>query len=175
MLEAKHKMKLFFAVRPWEDEPDHAEWIDGEVEHPTTNATGFKCRIVRNETTGTLCGYVGVPKENRFWGIEYDSDSELRDISHNVHGGLTYSQQGDDGWWYFGFDTAHMDDFAPKVVEHIISLRGDLSVSGKGLKPFNYYDCMNYRTWEFVENEIHWLAWRLQKYDEYEKEEDDDA
>jgi hypothetical protein len=170
MLEARHKMKLFFAIRPWEDEPDHAEWIDGENEHPTTNATGFKCRIKRNGTTGTLCGYVGVPKENRFWGIEYNSDSELRDISHNVHGGLTYSEQGDDGWWYFGFDTAHADDFAPTMVEALIDLRGDLSLKSR---LFNYWDCANYRTWEFVENEIHWLAWRLQKYDEYEKEDED--
>jgi hypothetical protein len=165
MLEAHHKMKLFFAIRPWEDEPDHAEWIDGEIDHPTTNATGFKCRIARNKTTGTLCGYVGVPKENRFWGIGYDSDSELRDISHNVHGGLTYSEQGDDGWWYFGFDTAHADDFAPKIVE--VLLKSNYSLEERG---FRFHDCMEYRTWEFVENEIHWLAWRLAKYDQYEKE-----
>ena len=167
MLEADLKMKLFYAVRPWEDEPDHAEWIDGEVDHPTTNATGFKCRIVRNKTTGTLCGYVGIPKEHRFWGIGYDADRELQDISRNVHGGLTYSEQGDDGWWYFGFDTAHADDFAPAIVELLIETgRKDLNLK--------FWNCVNYRTWEFVENEVHWLAWRLQKYDEYEKEGDDE-
>ena len=168
MLEAKHKMKLFYAVRPWETEPDHAEWIDGEVEHPTGNGTMFKCRIVRNETTGTLCGYVGVPKENKFWGMSYDAlDSDLMAISRDVHGGFTYSAKGDDGWWYFGFDTAHAEDFAPKIIEMLIGL------GNREPRPLRHHDCMNYRTWEFVENEVHWLAWRLQKYDEYEKEGDD--
>jgi hypothetical protein len=159
MLEARHKMKLFFAVRPWENEPDHAEWVQ--------EPSGYKCRIVRNEVTGTLCGYVGIPKEHRFWGASYEDD-ELRDIGDNVHGGITYSQQEDDGWWYFGFDTAHAEDFAPKIVE--VLLRSNHSLEERG---FRFHDCMEYRTWEFVENEIHWLAWRLAKYDQYEKENDD--
>ena len=159
MLEAKHKMKLFFAIRPWEDEPDHAEWIQ--------EPSGYKCRISRNETTGTLCGYVGIPKEHRFWGINYDGDKELEDIADNVHGGLTYSEQGDDGYWYFGFDTAHIEDFAPTMVEHLIDLRGDLSLKSR---LFNYWDCMNYRTWEYVEDQIYWLGKRLWQYNEYHKE-----
>lgn len=153
MLEAHHKMKLFFAVRPWEDEPDHAEW--------TQEVSGYKCRIKRNEITGSLCGYVGIPREHRFWGVDYSSDSELNDISENVHGGLTYSQAESDGWWYFGFDTSHADDFPPKIVELLIN---------NGRKDFKFFDCMNYRTWEFVENEIHWLGKRLWQYNEYEKE-----
>ena len=164
MLEAKHKMKLFFAVRPWEDEPDHAEWVQW--------ISGYKCRISRNETTGTLCGYVGIPKEHRFWGISYniDPDPELSDIGDNVHGGLTYSAQGDDGWWYFGFDTAHMDDFAPKMVEGLIGLKGDLSLKEY---LFNYWDCANYKTWEYVEEQVFWLGKRLWQYNEYHKEGDD--
>ena len=162
MLEAKHKMKLFFAIRPWEEEPDHAEWIQ--------EPSGYKCRIKRNETTGTLCGYVGIPKEHRFWGVGYDDDKELEDIADNVHGGLTYSEQGDDGWWYFGFDTAHVEDFAPKMVEHLIELRGDLSLKSR---LFNYWDCANYKTWEYVEDQIYWLGKRLWQYNEYEKEGDD--
>ena len=156
MLEAHHKMKLFFAVRPWEDEPDHAEWVQ--------EVSGYKCRIVRNEHTGTLCGYVGIPKEHRFWGASYEDD-ELRDIGDNVHGGITYSQQGDDGWWYFGFDTSHMDDFAPKMVETLIAVRGG--------SDSRFYDCMKYKTWEFVEDQIYWLGKRLWQYNEYEKEGDD--
>jgi hypothetical protein len=157
MLEASLKMKLFFAIRPWEDEPDHAEW-EQEV-------SGYKCRIKRNEHTGSLCGYVGIPKEHRFWGVGYDRDGELNDIADNVHGGITYSEQGDDGWWYFGFDTSHADDFAPKMVEHLIELRGDLSLKSR---LFNYWDCANYKTWEFVEGEIHWLGKRLWQYNEYD-------
>jgi hypothetical protein len=158
MLEAHHKMKLFFAVRPWEDEPDNAEW--------TQEPSGYKCRIKRNDITGTLCGYVGIPKEHRFWGIGYEEGNvELSEIEVDVHGGITYSAEGKDGWWYFGFDTAHMDDFCPKIVETTIAVRGTVSDH-----KFNYWDSMNYRTWEFVEDEIHWLGKRLWQYNNYEKE-----
>ena len=151
MLEAHHKMKLFFPYRPWEDEPDHAEW--------TQEVSGYKCRIVRNEITGSLCGYVGIPRDHRFWGTEYNTHDELDDISDNVHGGLTYSREESDGWWYFGFDTNHIDDFAPKLVEMLID---------RGRKDFAFFKCMNYKTWDFVEGEIHWLGKRLWQYNNYE-------
>jgi len=150
-------MKLFFAIRPWEDEPDHAEWVQ--------YISGYKCRIVRNETTGTLCGYVGIPKEHTFWGVSYDGDRELEDIADNVHGGLTYSQQGDDGWWYFGFDTAHAEDFAPAIVEVLLSVSRD-----REPQSLRFHDCMNYRTWEYVEDQVFWLGKRLWQYNEYHKE-----
>ena len=150
MLEAHHKMKLFFAVRPWEDEPDEAEWL---------NEVGYKCRIKRNEITGALCGYVGIPKDHLFWGIGYQGhNDDIDSISQEVHGGLTYGQEGDDGYWYFGFDTSHAGDFAPKLVEYWI---------GTARKDWKFWDCMNYRTWEFVDNEIHWLGKRLWAYEQY--------
>jgi hypothetical protein len=156
MLEAKHKMKLFYPVRPWEDEPDHAEWIQ--------EPSGYKCRILRSETTGTLCGYVGIPKEHRFWGKSYHRDDEEIDaISTDVHGGLTYSGEGDDGWWYFGFDTAHAEDFTPATVELLIGL-------GRGVDDLRFQDCMNYRTWAYVEDQIYWLGKRLWAYNMYHKE-----
>jgi hypothetical protein len=152
MLEAKHKMKLFFAHRPWEDEPDNAEWVQ--------EPSGYKCRIMRSDVTGALCGYMGIPKEHRFWGFSYDgNDAELQDISDNVHGGLTYSAEGDDGWWYFGFDTNHTGDFAPKIVELLLE---------QGRKNFNFYDCADYKAWGYVEDEIHWLGKRLWQYNNYE-------
>ena len=151
MLEAKHKMKLFYPVRPWEDEPDHAEWIQ--------EPSGYKCRILRSETTGTLCGYVGIPKGHEFWGVTYDEGNEELDaIADDVHGGFTYTEGGKDGYWYFGFDTTHADDFAPKLVELLIEF---------GRKDLPFTDCMNYKTWEFVEDQIHWLGKRLWSYDQY--------
>lgn len=154
MLEAHHKMKLFYPIRPWENEPDYAEWVQ--------EPSGYKCRIVRNEITGALCGYVGIPKEHRFWGVSYDGDRELEDIADNVHGGLTFSDSGDDGYWYFGFDTNHVNDFAPKMVEHWIGMgRSDVGA---------LTDCTKYKTWEFVDDQIHWLGKRLWQYNEYEKE-----
>ena len=152
MLEASMKMKLFYPIRPWENEPDHAEWVQ--------EISGYKCRISRMEGSGALCGYVGIPKEHRFWGKGYHGDNEeVDDISDNVHGGLTYSEEGKDGYWYFGFDTTHANDFAPKLVELLIEF---------GRKDLPFHDCMNYKTWEYVENEVHWLGKRLWQYNEYE-------
>jgi hypothetical protein len=157
MLEASMKMKLFYPVRQWENEPDHAEWIQ--------EPSGYKCRIKRNDTTGTLCGYVGIPKGHRFWGKSYHGENEEVDaISEDVHGGLSYSAQGDDGWWYFGFDTAHAEDFCPAIVELLIKTKYDLKDRG-----LSFHDCMNYKTWEFVEDQIYWLGKRLWQYSEYHK------
>ena len=153
-------MKLFYPVRPWEDEPDNAEWVQ--------EPSGYKCRIKRNPITGTLCGYVGIPEEHKFWGNRYDDhvDEELSAIADDVHGGLTYSSMGDDGWWYFGFDTNHYDDFAPAIVEMLIG-------TGKSQNPPEYQECLNYKTWEFVEDQIYWLGKRLWAYDKYDKEKED--
>ncbi len=150
MLEASLKMKLFYPVRPWENEPDHAEW---------ENEVGYKCRISRMEGSGALCGYVGIPKGHTFWGVIYDEGNEELDaIADDVHGGFTYTEEGKDGYWYFGFDTTHADDFAPKLVELLIEF---------GRKDLPFTDCMNYKTWEFVEDQIHWLGKRLWSYDQY--------
>ena len=94
-----------------------------------------------------------------FWGKGYHGDNEeVDDISDNVHGGLTYSEEGKDGYWYFGFDTTHANDFAPKLVELLIEF---------GRKDLPFHDCTNYKTWEFVEDQIHWLGKRLWSYDQY--------
>jgi len=153
MLEASMKMKLFYPIRPWENEPDHAEWVQ--------EISGYKCRISRMEGSGALCGYVGIPKEHRFWGVIYDEGNEELDaIADDVHGGFTYTEEGDDGYWYFGFDTTHINDFAPKLVELLIEL---------GRKDLPFTDCMNYKTWEFVEDQVFWLGKRLWQYNEYHK------
>ena len=159
MLDASLKMKLFYPVRPWENEPDHAEWIQ--------EPSGYKCRIVRNERTGALNGYVGIPKGHTFWGEGYDEDrnEELNAIQEDVHGGLTYSAMGKDGYWYFGFDTNHYNDFCPAIAEVLIA-NGLLE---KDIKYGRYQDCMNYKTWEFVEDQIYWLGKRLWSYDQYNK------
>jgi len=157
MLEASLKMKLFYPIRPWEEEPDQAEWVQ--------EVSGYKCSIRRNPITGTLCGYVGIPKGHRFFGVGYDEDrdKELGDIADHVHGGLTYSSEGTDGWWYFGFDTSHYNDFSPAVVETLIQHR-------QASDPPKYHDCMNYKTWEYVDDQIYWLGKRLWQYNEYAKE-----
>jgi len=99
-----------------------------------------------------------------FWGVTYDEGNEELDaIADDVHGGFTYTSVGDDGYWYFGFDTNHYNDFCPAIVEELIKN----GLIEKDIKYGKYYDFMNYKTWEFVEDQIHWLGKRLWSYDQY--------
>lgn len=82
------------------DEPGtiYADWMDGDL----------RCLIMRGP--GSLCAYIGVPKEHPFYGKEYDN------LSINCHGGLTFSSEAHDKWpegfWWFGWDYAHYKDAA---------------------------------------------------------------
>ena len=77
-----------------------------------------KTWLFRTPSTGEIGwgnGYVGVPSGHPWFGKNYQ---ELEDV--DVHGGLTYSssarptgvrgQAVEDGFWWVGFDTAHMGD-----------------------------------------------------------------
>ena len=125
--------KLIEPHRPWEGEPDNAEWVDAE--------TGLHGHISRNPITHTLCGYVGVTTGDLV-GVDYNRVS----MNDNIpHGGLTYSGREGNVWW-FGFDTAHSEDFLPGLY---IKMRM-VNHSGKASWP----PTTNYRTWEFVDAEI---------------------
>ena len=57
------------------------------------------------------CGYVGLPKGNKYVGYDYD------DIDVDVHGGLTFAENShnvdfalNDFPYYIGFDCAHSGD-----------------------------------------------------------------
>ena len=125
--------KLLEPYRPWEGEPDNAEWVDAD--------TGLHGRIWRNEITHTLCGYVGVTK-GELMGVDYNRVS-MNDYA--PHHGLTYSGK-EGGIWWFGFDCAHSEDFLPGLY---IKMRM-VNHSGKASWP----PTTNYRTWEFVDAEI---------------------
>jgi hypothetical protein len=148
LIPAEEKLKLLFEHRPWESEPDDAEWIDAP--------TKYKCRIVRNEHTGTLCGYVGVPRGHRMYGMTYQ-EAERDDNNFHVHGGLTYSGElgEEDGLHYFGFDTAHGGDFSPGLAVSMLKWTGEPDdVRG-------FYRGETYRTWGYVEREVDNLALQL--------------
>jgi hypothetical protein len=104
---------------PWQDEPDKVQWVD--------KATGLPCMARRSETSGAVCGYVGVDASHPLSGVSY---MEAPDFE--VHGGLTYSDfcHEDDPehmichipdpgeperLWWFGFDTAHSWDYPPAM------------------------------------------------------------
>lgn len=155
MLDAEQKMKLLFPHRPWETEPDNAAWTDEKL--------GMRCRIRRNHITLTLCGYVGVPTGNLLWGLSDRSDDASaevnanncwRELDENTHGGLTYSQEDDDGWWWFGFDTAHHSDFAPGIVMSVLN-------ADPKHKLLEMHSSEDYKTWEFVDAQVHALKRRI--------------
>lgn len=127
----------------WQAEPDKMQFTD--------ETTGLPCLIVRN-TTGALCGYVGVSEGHPLYAKHYD------EAGVRVHGGLTFADfcsgnpeehsichvPGDgepDKVWWLGFDCAHLGDFIPRL-DH----RGDHG---------------EYRNIEYVKSECRFLAGQL--------------
>jgi hypothetical protein len=155
MLAPEDQMKLLFPDRPWELEPDRAEWYDAR--------TGYKCRIERQKSSGTLCGYVGVFKGHTAYGAMYQGYPHVE-----VHGGLTFSDTDKNGVHWFGFDTAHARDFCPKIVESMLKYAPDSDTKSRWMQGANgmFGDEDVYRTWEYVENEVRELVralWALQE------------
>lgn len=152
------QMKLLFPDRPWESEPDRAEWFDA--------ATGYKCRIERQKSSGTLCGYVGVFKGHPVWGVNYN-DADWENPHIEVHGGLTFSDTDKNEVHWFGFDTAHAGDFCPGIVLAMLKYAPDSDSKRRWMRGANgMFGNEDYRTWEYVENEVRELVralWTLEK------------
>ena len=99
------------------DEPDYEEF---QVE-------GFDCKIIRifclansaQEAAsldgfpppfgGYLCGYLKLPEGHSWYGKKVDSENSP---DCDIHGGLTYSEFEEDGYW-IGFDCCHSSDLIP--------------------------------------------------------------
>lgn len=69
-------------------------------------------------------GYVILPKEHPFHGVNYD----ILNMYVDAHGGLTYSKTDKNGDWKVGFDTAHFGDTIENwpeeaVIKHTEELR----------------------------------------------------
>jgi hypothetical protein len=142
-LTPEQKLKLLIANRPWETEPDNAEWED--------KVTGYKCRIERHGDLGHLCGYVGIPKIHPLFGKHYD------DACIQIHGGLTYADSDEDwggGLWWFGFDCAHAGDLSPKLLMVLLEK-----------ERYDFFRHEDYRTWDYVENEVRKLVRQLRDED----------
>ncbi|MBA7630816.1 hypothetical protein ES703_38341 [subsurface metagenome] len=159
----------------WMDEPNRQEF-----EH-----AGLKCLILRHYEMLQLNGYVGVPKNHPWYGIDYsqclrgcegkpneidprttsypctwESDHESPEKLIDVHGGLTFSGMEDDelrpaGYWWFGFDCAHAWDLVPQILELI------------GREPREHE---TYRNFAYVRAEVKSLAEQLAKVKQREEE-----
>lgn len=154
MLDPDHQMKLLYPERPWEDEPDTAEWFDAR--------TGYKCRIERQSNSGTLCGYVGVFRGHPAYGLGYDDLHSS--VSILVHGGLTYSNTDKNLVHWFGFDTAHAGDFCPGIAKLMLKYAPESDTKSRWMwGATGVLGNETYRTWEYVEGEVHKLVNVLSK------------
>jgi len=95
-----------------------SEWLD-EPNREEFEHAGLKCLILRHPELGQLNGYVAVPRGHPGYGKDYDSMPYEDLFPVEVHGGLTFSKEGDgdtwpEGWW-FGFDCAHAGDLVPSI------------------------------------------------------------
>lgn len=79
------------------------------------NFNGFDCVAALNEQMGVRVGYVRIPEDHQWYGLDYD------DIPCEAHGGLTFSNfhpgiewavEIPDGYW-IGFDCGHAWDQWP--------------------------------------------------------------
>ena len=64
---------------------------------------GYLIEVNIHPYSGHRSGYVYLPKDHRFYEIDYD------EIPVNVHGGLTFGRNNS-GYWKIGFDCGHLGD-----------------------------------------------------------------
>lgn len=131
---------------PWKDEPDRLDFAH----------VGYACLLLRNDSLGQWCGYVGIDKQHPYYGKGYD------DCDVDVHGGLTYAEKCDgqrichipasgmpDDVWWLGFDCGHFGDLSPGM----LALLRDAGIPN--LIPETY------RTFDYVKSQTEWLAEQL--------------
>ena len=139
LLTPEEKLRLLVADRPWEGEPNHAEWVD--------ELTGYVCEIRRYSSLLHLNGYVSIPKGHPCHGMDYDAVNDLV----SIHGGLTYSEKLDRGK-KFGFDCSHAGDLSPGLLLTMLDVAGSRDWGFK-------HDV--YRDWNYVKAEVKNLAAQL--------------
>ena len=115
------------------EEGDLHEWF-----YTAKNGLKVECLIRRNSSLA-LCGYVVLTSDNKLFGLDYDTIYSK--VNTSVHGGLTYSDEGDGGW-VIGFDCAHAGDLCPA---------------------FEYFDGV-YRTKDYVISECEKLAESISQF-----------
>jgi hypothetical protein len=118
----------------------------GERDREEFERAGYPCLVLRNPEMGMLCGYVGVKKGHPCYGKDYELMPYDDLFSLKVHGGLTFSGEGDGSWrpagyWWLGFDCGHFMDRVP-FMEVISSYLG-----------INFRTHGTYRDFKYVKQE----------------------
>jgi hypothetical protein len=89
-----------WAPGPWDGEPDEAVW---------RSVNGLGCLAKRSPDIGCWCGYVEVPSDHPWFGLDGDALPYI-----DVHGGVTFTGSFAETWW-IGFDCGHYDDVMPGI------------------------------------------------------------
>lgn len=141
-------------VPVWLTEPNEYRWVD--------EATSLPCHLLRNEMTGTWCGYVELPPEHHFYG--------MRPAGLEVHGGVTWagSRNGIEGEWSVGFDCAHSFDYMPGMVAMFEQLAQQSDISRRLIEQMEQtqqqlpaYLRQTYRTFDYAKQQTTALAAQL--------------
>ena len=95
--------KLQFPFGVWTEEPDFDAWSD----------RNYICAIRRN-SLGSLCGYVALPLDHPLVIRQFPVQVTASINSLDVHGGVTFNEKID-GFYWIGFDCAHLGDYVPAL------------------------------------------------------------
>lgn len=135
--------------------PKQEKWFDYK---------GFPC-VILFQPMGFRCGYVGIPKEHKYYGKDYDR------LDIRCHCGLTYGamylhRQDDKDTYWIGFDCGHSCD-GFDIVKAKELYADDESVMRQMaiMKETGYYAIMNedypVRTLEYCEEQCKRIAEQL--------------
>lgn len=96
---------------PWKDEADRELF----------ESYGFPCLVQRN-MLGSLCGYVGVRKNHRFFAAEIEDLPLqcLKPITYSRKNALPVGAEGMDDVWWIGFHTTYWNDVIPRMHDPFI-------------------------------------------------------
>lgn len=106
----EEKARICYFEEWQENKPNFIQFIDEK--------TGYKCFIWRNPDLKTLCGYVELPKEHKFYKKDIKDFSDI-----DVHGEVTYAGERDfmipfcdstivkHSEYVVGFDCNHINDY----------------------------------------------------------------
>lgn len=135
------------------EETKKEKWGDGPwIKEPDLILFFYKdviCRLERS-SLGSWCGYVLLP-ENHPWGKE-----DYENINAEVHGGITYRELEESGWW-IGFDCAHAMDITPAIQELYEESKNNILKKFPSLQSSPVFN-QTYKDVEFVKKECESLV-----------------
>jgi len=144
------------------------EWID-EPDLINFSEKGFDCLIIRiifreqngHYFGGYICGYIEIPKQNKFFEFDYNYFLNLIDC----HGGITFCEM-DDSKKIVGFDCSHTYDLIPsfektgiskKIQEDILEMLPHL----KDIKMLSKIFHRTYKNIDFCINQCKYIVEQL--------------